>query len=118
MYQLEVFHPVASFWVHVMLLDFFIIEEILATPWAHMVLIPSDLSFLGRQTSAFRLEPVRPVLLQVGVIWGRCSLDHNVPSDGEPGKLQEVVSCLFIAKYPVVIPLGVQLSPVPLYAPL
>jgi hypothetical protein len=47
-YELKVVYPVASFWVHMVLLDFFIVEEILAAPGAYLVLIPGDLPFLGR----------------------------------------------------------------------
>src|SRR3954463_11867566 len=53
-----------------------------------------------------------PVFLEGRVVWGGRSFYKHVPSDWGPAEFQEVSPCAPVPKYPLVVALSVEFSPV------
>jgi len=105
-------------WFNMVTLEFLSIEEVHATQPTGPVLSFSQLAVTVRKVPNVDTSPFPPVFPQTGVVGGSPAFNQDVPDNLEPTELQEITPGAFVAKDPVVVPLWIQLAPVPLLPPV
>src|SRR5438128_1949914 len=120
-YQHEVAVIVLStlgLWFLMMHMQFFVIAERAFADRAYPILLPGDFLSPGWEIFDFHRVSLVPIVFERGVIWGRRSLHQDVPFNGKPCILEEVVTCLLVAKHPMVLSLKVEPAPIFALLPL
>src|SRR5438105_3376371 len=83
-----------------------------------MLLVAGNLPVLGWEVAGFRLLPIIPILPLTRVIGRSLAFYQDMPADWKPTELQQVTTCGFVTKHPVVLPVGVQPAEVSVSPPL
>ena len=93
-------------------MQLFIIEERVTAHRTYSMLSAGQLLLVRRKITHLRAQSLVPIGFEAGVIRRRRFRNENVPLNGKPGVLEQMLAGIFVSKHPMVLSVKIPSPPV------